>query len=68
MRFQPSRVLADSPLRAARGHLFFLASLSFVLAFTLVLAIENEIPLTKPRSLTILKNIIKFLESKCNGV
>ncbi len=31
---------------------FFLVSSSFVLAFTLVLAIENEIPLTKPRSLT----------------
>ncbi len=32
---------------------FFLVSSSFVLAFTLVLAIENEIPLTKPRSLTM---------------
>ena len=31
---------------------FLLSSSSFVLAFTLVLAVENEIPLTKSRPLT----------------
>ena len=57
--YQPSQLCdsrqATTPesLKDLTMPTFFLISSSFVLAFTLVLVIENEIPLTKPRSLTV---------------
>ena len=50
-----SRRSKRQPLKGCSHPPFFLVSSSFVLEFYLVLAIENENPSTKPRSLTLRK-------------